>query len=96
MTMSEATCAHEEVKDGVSRSEQIKTAIQQRYPNTVVSLRVERKWIKTKVEEYGDGSLTATSEKAVRAYRDILDLLTKNGFVAYPMRNITVREFSND
>ena len=81
MNISEnATSVRPEVKDVATVLQQVKTTIQQRYPYTVVNLKVERKGVKTTITAYGIGM-----DKAVEAYVDTHDLLTKNGFAVYPL-----------
>jgi isocitrate dehydrogenase kinase/phosphatase len=77
---NQTTSGRQEEKDVANVLQQVKTTIQRRYPNTVVSLRVERKGVKTTISAYG----TAIN-KIVHAYIDTHDLLTKNGFAVYPL-----------
>ena len=54
MNISEnATSVRPEVKDVATVLQQVKTTIRQRYLHTVVNLKSERKWVKTRITAYG-------------------------------------------
>jgi hypothetical protein len=66
-----------EVKDVATVLQQVKTAIQQRYPGIVVNLKAERKGVKTTIRAYGAG--------LGKAYDQVHVLLIKEGFTVYPL-----------
>ena len=66
--------------------QEVKTTIRQQYPNIVVNLKIERKWIKTTINAYHTGI-----EKIVQAFCETNDLLPKNGLAAYPLTKPTLQ-----